>query len=49
MQMVNKLKIDYILLDGYLTYLDIEHIKVIEDGKTPLVDRYATMGTKIIS
>ena len=46
MQITNKLKIDYTtILDGYLTYLDTEHIKVIEDGKTPLVDRYATMGT----
>ncbi len=46
MQIANKLKIKYTtILDGYLTYLDKDHVKVIEDGKTPLVDSYATMGT----
>ena len=33
------------VLDGYLTHLDKKQIKVIEDGITPLVKNYATMGS----
>ncbi len=45
-QILNKLNIDSTtVLDGYLTYLEKEQIRVTEDGKTPLVNNYATMGS----
>ena len=33
------------VLDGYMTYLDKKQVRVIEDGVTPLVKNYATMGS----
>ena len=45
-QILNKLNIDSTtVLDGYLTYLEKEQIRVTEDGITPLVNNYATMGS----
>lgn len=46
MQITTRLKIETItVVDGYPMYLDIDHVKIKEDGITPLVDKYATMGT----
>jgi hypothetical protein len=33
------------VLDGYTAYLDVSQITIKEDGVTPLVDYYATMGS----
>lgn len=46
LQIMHKLNIDAItVLDGYLTYIDIDQIRIKEDGATPLVKNYATMGS----
>ena len=46
MQIAHSLKIDVVtVLDGYLTFVDENQIRVREDGFTPLVKNYATMGS----
>ena len=46
MQITARLKIETItVVDGYPMYLDIDHVKIKEDGINTLVDTYATMGT----
>ena len=46
MQISHSLKIDFVtVLDGYLLFLDSKRLRVREDGVTPLVKNYATMGT----
>ena len=46
MQISSRAKIPtFSVLDGYPTFLDISQIRLKEDGVTPLVDYYATMGS----
>ena len=46
MQITSKFKIESVsVLDGYVMHLDLDQIRVKEDGISPLVDKYATMGS----
>lgn len=46
MQVADSLNINVVtVLDGYLTYMDKNDIRIKEDGISPLVKNYATMGT----
>ena len=46
MQVASKAKIETVtVLDGYLMFLDVDKIRIKEDGVSPLVKNYATMGS----
>ena len=46
MQVTSKAKIETVtVLDGYLMFLDVDEIRIKEDGVSPLVENYATMGS----
>ena len=46
MQVASKAKIETVtVLDGYLMFLDVDRIRIKEDGVSPLVKNYATMGS----
>ncbi|MDA7841227.1 hypothetical protein N9A38_00330 [Gammaproteobacteria bacterium] len=46
MQVASKSKIETVtVLDGYLMFLDVDKIRIKEDGVSPLVKNYATMGS----
>lgn len=46
MQIASQFKIESVsVLDGYVMFLDVNQIRVKEDGVTPLAQNYATMGS----
>tara|TARA_B110001469_G_C9642313_1_gene323333 strand:- start:2534 stop:3649 length:1116 start_codon:yes stop_codon:yes gene_type:complete len=46
MQVTSKSKIETVtVLDGYPMFLDVDQIRIKEDGTSPLVKNYATMGS----